>query len=84
MDRFRKANMQIELNSVMDVKNKKGFFSYIRQKGQAKESVLSPPPPDKWEGRALLLFMEKADILNKVFASVFMAGLLIAHMSLNF
>lgn len=44
MDRFRKANMQIELNSVMDVKNKKGFFSYIRQKGQAKESVLSPPP----------------------------------------
>lgn len=40
-DGVRKVKVQIKFNSVMDVENKKGFFSYVRQKGLAKESGTS-------------------------------------------
>ena len=44
----RKVKEKTELNLVKDVKNnKKGFFRYLGQKRQAKESV----PPSKWKGR---------------------------------
>lgn len=41
MQGWFQESQDADFNPVMDVKNKKGFFSYIRQKGQAKESV--PP-----------------------------------------
>ena len=44
----RKVKEKTELNLVKDVKNnRKGFFRYLGQKTQAKESVL----PSKWKGR---------------------------------
>lgn len=41
-DRIKKAKAQTELNLARDVKkNKKGFYRYVGQKTQAKESVPS-------------------------------------------
>lgn len=40
-DGIRKASTQMELNLLRDYKNKKGFYRYIVQKRQAKESVSS-------------------------------------------
>ena len=40
VERIRKTKAQMELNLVRDMKNnKKGFYRYISQKRQAKESV---------------------------------------------
>ena len=59
----------MELNLARDVKNsKKGFFRCTGQKRKAKESVL----PLINEKEALSSsYMEKAEVLNKFFASVF-------------
>lgn len=51
--------------------NRKGFFRYIGQKRQAKESV--PPLKNKKEDLASS-GMEKAEVLNELFALVFTAS----------
>jgi len=65
----RKAKAQMELNLVMDVKkNKQGFFMGISWKRQAKESV---PPLVNEKGQLATADMEKYEVLNEFFASVF-------------
>lgn len=52
-----------------DVKNnKKGFYRYIGRRRQAKESV---PPLINETGELASSDMEKAEVLNKCFVSVF-------------
>jgi len=51
-------------------KNHKGFFRYVEQKRQAEESV---PPLINEKGELASSDMEKAEVLNEFFASVFMA-----------
>ena len=59
----------MELNLVTDVKNnKKGFYRYIGQKRQAKESI-SPLVHDKEE--LVMTDIEKTEVLNEFFALVF-------------
>jgi len=71
-DRIRKAKTQMEINLARDVKeNKKGFYRYRGRKRQAKESV---PPLMKSNGELASSDMEKAEVLNECFASVFMGG----------
>ena len=60
--------LQFELNLVRDVKNKKGFYRCIGQKRQAKESI---PPLLNEKGKLAITDMEKAEVLNEFFASVF-------------
>lgn len=67
-EKFRKAKAQMELNLVMDVKNyKKGFYRYISQKRQARESE-TPLVIEK--GQLAMADMEKAEVLNELFALV--------------
>ena len=71
-DRIRKAKAQMELNLERDVKdNKKGFCRYIGRRRQAKDSV---PPLIKGNGEQASSDIEKAEVLNECFASVFMGG----------
>ena len=64
-DGCRNAKAQKELNLARNVKsNKKGFFSYFRQKGQA-ESV---PPLINEKGELASSDMEKAEVLNNFLA----------------
>ena len=71
-DRITKAKEQMELNLSRDVKdNKKGFYRYIGRKRQAKESA---PPLMKGNGELASSDIEKAEVFNKCFASVFMGG----------
>ena len=71
-DRIRKAKAQMELNLVRDATdNKKGFYRYIGRRRQAKESVL---PPMKGNGELASSDIEKAEVLNECFASVFTGG----------
>ena len=71
-DGIRKAKAQMELNLARDVKdNKKGFYRYICRRRQAKESVL---PPMKGNGELASSDIEKAEVLNECFASVFTGG----------
>jgi len=60
----------MQLNLTRDVKNdKKEFYRYMGRRRQTKESV----PPLINENRELVYSdMEKAEVLNKCFASVFM------------
>jgi len=53
---------------VRDVKNKKGFYRYVGQKRQAKESI---PPLINEKGELATTSMEEAEVLNEFFASVF-------------
>ena len=54
-------------NLIRQVKNnKKGFYRYIGRKRQGKESVLINE-----EGELASSDMEKAEVLNECFASVF-------------
>ena len=69
-DGIRKAKAQMELHLARDVKNK-SFFRYIGQKRQAKEII---PPLINEKEELASSEMEKAEILNKFFASVFMAS----------
>jgi len=34
---FRRAKVQLELNLTRDAKNKKSFYSYVKQKGKSKK-----------------------------------------------
>ena len=71
-DRIRKAKAQMELNLVRDATdNKKGFYRYIGRRRQAKESV---PPLTKGNGELASSDIEKAEVHNECFASVFTGG----------
>ena len=71
-DGIRKAKAQVELNLARDMKNnKKGFYRYIGKRRQAKESV---PPLINEMGELASSDREKAEVLNKCFASVFTRG----------
>ena len=71
-DRIRKAKAQMELNLARDVKdNKKGFYRYIGRRRQAKDSV---PPLIKGNEEQASSDIEKAEVLNECFASVFTGG----------
>ena len=68
-DRITKAKEQMELNLVRDATdNKKGFYRYIGRRRQAKESV---PPLMKGNGELASSDIEKKEVLNECFASVF-------------
>ena len=71
-DRIRKAKALVELNLARDVKdNKKGFYRYIGRRRQAKESV---SPLMKGDGELASSDIEKTEVLNECFASVFTGG----------
>jgi len=72
----------MELNLVRDVKNNgKGFYRHSVQKRQAKESIL---PFVNEKGELAMTDMEKAEVLNEIFALVFVATrILIFLMSLK-
>ncbi|GAB0182287.1 mitochondrial enolase superfamily member 1 [Grus japonensis] len=68
-DQVRKAKALIELNLARDVKgNKKSFYRYVSDKRKTRENV------DlllKEAGDLVNWYMEKAEVLNNFFASVF-------------
>lgn len=71
-DRNRKSKAQMELNLVRDVKdNKKRFSRYVGRRRQAKESIL---PLMKDNGKLASSDIEKAEVPNECFASVFTGG----------
>ncbi|CAM5163476.1 unnamed protein product [Eretmochelys imbricata] len=66
---IRKAKSHLELQLARDVKsNKKGFFRYVSNKKKAKESV---GPLLNEGGNLVTEDVEKANVLNAFFASVF-------------
>ncbi|KFQ42374.1 hypothetical protein N333_07813, partial [Nestor notabilis] len=68
-DQVRKAKAQLELNLARDVKNnRKGFYRYIANKRQTRDNV---GPLQKLSGGLATLDLEKAEVLNDFFASVF-------------
>ena len=68
-DVIRKAKAQTEVNLARDIRNnKEGFYRYIGQKRQAKESI---SPLLNEEGERATTEMEKAEVLSEVSASVF-------------
>ncbi|KAK4810525.1 hypothetical protein QYF61_004488 [Mycteria americana] len=69
VDEIRKAKAQMELNFARDVKgNKKGFYEYIGDKRKTRENVV---PLLNEMGHLVLQDMEKAEVQNAFFASVF-------------
>ncbi|CAM4551145.1 unnamed protein product [Caretta caretta] len=66
---IRKAKSHLELKPARDVKsNKKGFFRYVSNKKKVKESV---GPLLNEGGNLVTEDVEKANVLNAFFASVF-------------
>ncbi|CAM4508367.1 unnamed protein product [Lepidochelys kempii] len=66
---IRRAKSHLELQLARDVKsNKKGFFRYVGNKKKAKESV---GPLMNEGGNLVTEDVEKANVLNDFFASVF-------------
>ncbi|CAM5095950.1 unnamed protein product [Natator depressus] len=66
---IRKAKSHLELQLARDVKsNKKGFFRYVSNKKKVKESV---GPLLNEGGKLVTEDVEKANVLNAFFASVF-------------
>ncbi|CAM4713200.1 unnamed protein product [Lepidochelys kempii] len=66
---IRKAKSHLELKLARDVKsNKKGFFRYVNNKKKVKESV---GPLLNEGGNLVTEDVEKANVLNAFFASVF-------------
>lgn len=64
-DKIRKAKAQLELNLQRHVKNKKkGFYSYIGRRRQAKDSV---PHLISKDGELASTDMEKDEIVSSVF-----------------
>ncbi|KFR07546.1 hypothetical protein Y956_13252, partial [Nipponia nippon] len=77
-DGIRKAKVQRELNLARDAKNNKtGFYRYVSQKRKFKESA---PPMMNKTGKRITTDEDKAEVLNKYFASVF-TGSLSSHTS---
>ncbi|GAB0176419.1 mitochondrial enolase superfamily member 1 [Grus japonensis] len=68
-DQVRKAEALIELNLARDVKgNKKSFYRYVSDKRKTRENV---GPLWNNTGDLVIQDMEKAEVLNGFFASVF-------------
>ncbi|GAB0210007.1 hypothetical protein GRJ2_003466500 [Grus japonensis] len=68
-DQVRKAKALIELNLARDVKdNKKNFYRYVSDKRRTRENV---GPLRNETGNLIIQDMEKAEVLNDFFASVF-------------
>ncbi|GAB0188257.1 mitochondrial enolase superfamily member 1 [Grus japonensis] len=68
-DQVRKAKALIELNLARDVKdNKKSFYRYVSDKRTTRENV---GPLWKEMGDLVSWDMEKAEVLNDFFASIF-------------
>ncbi|CAM5087143.1 unnamed protein product [Natator depressus] len=66
---IRKAKAQLELQRARDVKgNKKGFYRYVSNKKKIRESV---GPLLNGGGNLVTDDVEKAEVLNAFFASVF-------------
>ncbi|GAB0205150.1 long-chain fatty acid transport protein 6-like [Grus japonensis] len=75
-DQVRKAKALIELNLARDVKdNKKSFYRYVSDKGRTKENV---GPLWNETGNLVTQDMEKVEVLNGFFASVF-TGKCLSH-----
>ncbi|PKU35024.1 hypothetical protein llap_14673 [Limosa lapponica baueri] len=68
-NQIRQAKAQTELNLARDIKdNKKKFYRYVRDKGKTREHV---GPLQKETGDLVTQDVEKAELLNNLFASVF-------------
>ncbi|GAB0183571.1 mitochondrial enolase superfamily member 1 [Grus japonensis] len=68
-DQVRKAKALIELNLARDIKdNKKSFYRYVSDKRKTRENA---DPLWKEMGDLVTRDMEKAEVLNDSFASVF-------------
>ncbi|KFV02613.1 hypothetical protein N340_00830, partial [Tauraco erythrolophus] len=68
-DQVRKAKALIELNLARDIKgNKKSFYRYVSDKKRSRENV---GPLRKEMGDPATWDMEKAEVLNDFFVSVF-------------
>ncbi|PKU32102.1 hypothetical protein llap_17594 [Limosa lapponica baueri] len=68
-NQIRQAKAQIEFNLARDIKdNKKNLYKYVRDKGKTREDV---GPLWKETGDLITQDMEKAEVLNDFFASVF-------------
>ncbi|KFV15062.1 hypothetical protein N340_07525, partial [Tauraco erythrolophus] len=68
-DQVRKAKALRELNLARDIKgNKKNFYRYVNDKKRSRENV---GPLRKETGDLATRDMEKAEVLNDSFASVF-------------
>ncbi|GAB0188244.1 mitochondrial enolase superfamily member 1 [Grus japonensis] len=68
-DQVRKAKALIEFNLARDVKgNKKSFYRYISDERKTRENV---GPLWKEMGDLVTQDMEKAEVLNDIFASIF-------------
>ncbi|GAB0210181.1 mitochondrial enolase superfamily member 1 [Grus japonensis] len=75
-DQDRKAKALIELNLARDVKdNKKSFYRYVSEKRRTRENV---GPLWNEMGDLVTQDMEKAEVLNDFFASVF-TGKCLSH-----
>jgi len=71
-DEVRKAKVLIELNLARDVKgNKKSFYSYVSDERKAGKNM---GPLWKEMGDLVTQDMEKAEVFNDFFASVFIAS----------
>ncbi|KAK4824825.1 hypothetical protein QYF61_019675 [Mycteria americana] len=69
LDQVRKAKALIELNLARDIKgNTKSFYRYIDEKRKTRENV---GLLQKETGELVTWDMEKAEVLNDFFASVF-------------
>jgi len=74
----KRAMVHMDLNLVRDAKNNnEGFYRYVSQKRKVKGSV---SPLMSKTGKLITMDEEKAEVLNKFFASVF-AGSLSCHTS---
>ncbi|PKU44399.1 hypothetical protein llap_5291 [Limosa lapponica baueri] len=68
-NQIRQAKAQAELNLARDIKNNtKNFYRYVRDKGKTREVV---GPLWKEMGDLASQDMDKAELLNNFFASVF-------------
>ncbi|GAB0207445.1 mitochondrial enolase superfamily member 1 [Grus japonensis] len=75
-EQVRKAKALIELNLARDVKdNKKSFYRYVSDKRRTRENV---GPLRNETGNRVTQDMEKAEVLNDFFASVF-TGKCLSH-----
>ncbi|KAK4818694.1 hypothetical protein QYF61_017915 [Mycteria americana] len=77
-DQVRKAKALLELNLARDLKgNKKSFYRYVGDKRKTRENV---GPLQKETGDLVTWDMEKAEVLNDFFASVFTKGQVRDHL----